>query len=653
MANNIQEAREEYNRALRMGQKQAKDLTAAGKNPNPAVLDELLSNRSDKNIQYVGVIEIPADRVVGVVSAGRIGAFSAGFLPLLSADSEFGYKWINLCGDHLSDTGIRDPIECVEYLGNFYIQEGNKRFSVLKYFGATTIPGVVRRILPAKDGSTRIAAYNEFLEFYRSAKIYDVQFEEPGRYAELLAFLGKEPGEAWTEREKKTFSSHYQYFKAAYGELKGHSMVLPPERALLLWLQIHPFKELGELTHERLKATLVALWGDMVTLADSTPMQVETQPVKEGKGTLLNRLIAPAPERLVIAFVHQRDAEISPWTKAHEEGRKHLEKVFGEKVIARAYFHADTPEETERILDRAVTNGAQVIFTTTPQLSRATFKAAVKYPKVQFLNCSADAAFSSFSSYYCRAFEGKFITGAIAGAMTENDRIGYVASYPIFGVPAAINAFALGAQLTNPRARVELRWSCVEGTPVREFIDKGIRVISNRDVPGPDRKYLEVGEYGTYCVTESGTLEPLGSPCWMWGELYENVVKSILSGGWDQKREPGAVSYWWGMDSGVVDVKLARTLPEGLLCLAGYLRDGLKSGTIDPFHRKIVAQDGTVKNQGAASLTPDQLLHMDWLCENVDGEIPPFSQIAPYAQSMVRQLGIYRDSIPKEKEGTL
>ena len=52
-------------------------------------------------------------------------------------------------------------------------------------------------------------------------------------------------------------------------------------------------------------------------------------------------------------------------------------------------------------------------------------------------------------------------------------------------------------------------------------------------------------------------------------------------------------------------------------------------------------------------MTPDQILHMDWLCQNVEGEIPEFDKVAPFAQAMVRQLGIYRDSIPKEKEGTL
>jgi len=87
--------------------------------------------------------------------------------------------------------------------------------------------------------------------------------------------------------------------------------------------------------------------------------------------------------------------------------------------------------------------------------------------------------------------------------------------------------------------------------------------------------------------------------------------------------------------------------------LTDLLRKGLQRHTLDPFRRRLVAQDGTVKNPGNRTLTPDELLHMDWLCENIEGKIPEFDEIQPYAQDTVRELGIYRDRIPMEKEGML
>ena len=60
-----------------------------------------------------------------------------------------------------------------------------------------------------------------------------------------------------------------------------------------------------------------------------------------------------------------------------------------------------------------------------------------------------------------------------------------------------------------------------------------------------------------------------------------------------------------------------------------------------------------VKNDGSRGLTPDELLRMDWLCENIVGKIPDFDEIEDYAKPMVRQLGIHRDRIPMDREGSL
>ena len=648
------EAREEYRSALRQGQKEYRDLMMRGKNPNPAVLDEILPKISTESVQEIPLVEIPADRIVGTKSAGRISAFTAGFLPILPEDTEFAAKWVGLCAAHLSDEGIRDPIKCYEYLGSFYVEEGNKRVSVLKYFGAPKIPGTVFRILPPPSDDPEIKSYYEFLDFYQSARLYDVQFRRPGDYARLLAFLGKEPGEEWDSREQKTFRAYFSYFKNAFHACGGSLLDLRAEEALLLWLQVYPFQSLGKLSGGELKKALHAMWDEVVALAHQTPVELRTDPSQRVKGSILTRLITPTLDHIHVAFVHQMDPISSGWTKAHHEGRIHLERVFGEKVKVLTYDHADSTEKAEELLDLAVEDGAQVVFTTSPQLGRATLKAALKHQKVRFLNCSINLPFPSIRSYYSRIHEGKFITGAIAGAMTRNDRIGYVAAYPIYGEPASINAFALGAQLTNPRAKVELRWTCRPGSPVQDLIADGIRVISNRNVPTSDEMYMEFGEYGTYLVGDSGTLTTLGSPVWLWGRFYENVIRSILSGAWDQDIIPQQpVSYWWGMNSGVIDVKLHEKLPAGILALADILRKGLQDGTVDPFRRKIVAQDGTIMNDGSRSFTPEEMLRMDWLCENVEGQIPEFEDVLPIAQPLVRELGLHRENIPIEKEGTL
>lgn len=643
----VQSAAEEYALALRQGQKEYSELIAAGKSPYPAVLDEILADKGPVQTQDLGVMEIPAQRIIGVKSAGRITAFTPSFCPLLDAKTEFGTKWISLCGVHLGEMGIQDPIICYEYLGNFYVQEGNKRVSVLRHFGAPRIPAEVIRVLPARDEDPRIQAYYEFLDFYKVSRSYAIQYRRPLDYAKLLRFLKRNWEDKWTEEERRTFQNYFYYFSEAFAALNTKQADILPEEALLIWLQVHPFRELGTLCAADLKKSLSAIWEDVLSSHDVIRVQTEVQP---GKAGILGRLIVP--DSLVVAFLYQMTPSTSPWALSHDKGVEHIANVFGDdKLCVRRYFNANSPEQAEALIEQAVAEGADVVFTTAPLLRAATLKAAIRYPKVQFLNCSVDQPYSSVRSYYGRIYEAKFITGAIAGALSLDNRIGYIASYPIFGEPASINAFALGAQLTNPMAQIELRWSCVEGKPLADFLAGGIRVISNRDAPSRAKMYLDFCTYGTYLMDDLGELIPLVSPVWEWGKYYELVLDSMFSGKWkNEKNGSAALNYWLGMDSGVIDISLSEKLPEGVRALARILQQGLREKKIDPFRRRIVAQDGSVKNDGSHIFTPDDLLHMDWLCDNVLGAIPKYEEILPISQPMVRELGLFREQFLSGKE---
>ena len=644
----LQDAIDEYSQALKKGLKESRELSAAGKRAHPLVLDEILPENYPGVVQDIGLLEIPSERIIGTKTAGRVSAFSPSFRPLLEPKTEFASKWITLCEYHLGDTGILDPIVCYEYLGNFYVQEGNKRVSVLRHFDSPRIPGMVKRVVPPQSDEPRIRAYYEFLDFFKITRLYTIQFRRPGDYARLLSLLGKKADEVWVEEELRNFNAYYHYFRDAFLAQKNRTEDILCEEAFLLWLNLYPYADLGRLSSTELKNTLSALWEDVVSVNREDSVKVETQAKPTGKAGLLDWI--SLPDHLNIAFVHQQPPEESEWVSTHEDGRRYIEAIFGDRITVRSYYDASDSETAEAVVEQAVTEGAQVVFTTSPPLSRATLKSALAHPKVFFFNCSVSQAYSSIRTYYGRIFEGKFITGAIAGAMASNDRIGYVSSYPLFGVPASINAFALGAQMTNPRAQVELRWSCLPGDPLADFARDGIRVISNRSLP-TTQLHTAFCNYGTYLMDDLGEMVPLGSPVWVWGKFYEVVIQGIFNGTWKMEKPEGkALNYWLGMDSGVIDLSLSDHVPAGVRQLAQVLLGAMRNGALDPFRRRIVAQDGTVKNDGTAVFTPEQLIHMDWLCDNVIGTIPPFGEILPGSQELVRELGVYRDIPPVEKE---
>ena len=648
------EALDQYTRALKSGQKDHKDCVIHGRYPYPQVLDEILDSSMIAGRVDLGVIEIPTEQIVGTKTAGRRVAFAANFMPLLAANTEFAAKWMKLCDAHLGDEGIRDPIRCYEYLGRFYVQEGNKRVSVLKSYGAPTIPGYVIRLIPVYSQDPAVQVYYEFLQFYELAGLYRVYFTQSGSFSKLQAALGFEPDHVWTEGERRHFLSCFTYFQDAFRKLGGEALSVTAADALLVWLKVYPFETLKATSAPELVKTLSAVWPDVKVLGQNTPIAVSTAP-EEGEMGLLGRLVSAVfPSHLTVAFINERDPSSSTWVKAHDQGRQYLERTMGDRVAVRVYNGVRPGEDAEAVMERAVEEGAQVLFTTTAPLIGACRKIAARHPNVRVLNCSISMPYTGVRTYYSRIYEGKFISGAIAGAMSKKDRIGYVASYPIFGVPAGINAFALGARLTNPRARVQLLWSCLPGDPMVELARQGIDFISTLDIPTPDQSG---GCWGACQIQPDGALHLLASPYWDWGAFYVKLVDSILSGSWDALNASShgeqAVNYWWGMASGVVGLRLSPLLPEGVENLAQILRRGICDGTIAPFHRCIRSQDGTLRNDGGQWFTPEEILGMDWLCDSVDGRIPDFDELRPACQPIVRLQGVYRDRIPPEKEGVL
>ena len=184
---------------------------------------------------------------------------------------------------------------------------------------------------------------------------------------------------------------------------------------------------------------------------------------------------------------------------------------------------------------------------------------------------------------------------------------------------------------------------------MRSLKDKDVRVISNRDIPTNEMRYMRHGRYGTLLVDDDGALVPLASPCWMWGKLYEDIVDSVLSGGWTQNRSaPEAINYWWGMSSGAIEVAMTDRVPSGVKALAEALALQLRTGELDIFAREIFAQDGRRINDGTGTLDTRSLLEMDWLCDIVEGRIPAYDELLPVSRPLVRELGVFRDNIPPE-----
>ena len=171
------------------------------KNPYLVALDDIVDEH-ECTIKNLGEIDVPSELIVGTKTVGRRSSFSHNFMPLLSNKSEFAHKWMKVCEYHLSDSGIGEAPKAYEYLGRFYIEEGNKRVSVLKSYGAPFITLDVKRLVPKQSERKSIKLYYEFLDFYNVSKLYSLQFSKLGYYNKFLKYIGFEKDHDWTRNER-------------------------------------------------------------------------------------------------------------------------------------------------------------------------------------------------------------------------------------------------------------------------------------------------------------------------------------------------------------------------------------------------------------------------------------------------------------------
>ena len=627
-------ALQDYEKAYKLGKRDYQQRMSRGEKPTLQVLDDILPSKGTYSEVSLGLVQIPIDRIVGTKTNGRSNAFAGNFMPILEKKTEFAQKWINL-STYQETQGINDPIKAYEYMNKFYVEEGNKRVSVMKYFGAVSIPGTVIRLIPKQNSDTENIIYFEFLHFYDLTKINYIAFSKEGSYQKLQELVGKGPDEVWSEDERNDFSSLYYRFKKVYDKRRGELTITTGD-ALLTFIELHGYQNLLATYSDDLRELICATWEEFSLLDEGEDIELVLDPTE--KKPLLSLLHLHSAPKLKIAFLYEKTPESSAWTYGHELGRLHLEQTFSHDIETIPYENV-TIENIEEMIETALNDGCNTIFTTTPSFAQASVKAAIEHPQVRFLNCSVNTSHRYIRTYYIRMTEAKFLMGAIAGAMADNNIITYIADYPLYGTISHINAFALGAKMVNPRAQVHLDWRCIKDNDVMKNIETvGSSCVSSRDMvfPDEDAKY-----FGIYYMDE-GKLRNLAMPLMHWGAFYEKLVRGIMDGSWayDDSPEGKAINYWWGMSAGVIDVICSRNLPIGTKRLIELIKSTMMSGEFNPFSGVLYSQNGIVQNDPKHILTPEEIVEMDWLAENIIGHIPTKEELLDSAIPVYLQQGI-------------
>ena len=636
---------EEYKSALKAGQKDYRAHVARGQNPYLPVLDDILVNVNIVATEPLGLVNMPSESIVGTKTSGRHTAFAPNFMPLLDEDTEFATKWSVLCNAHL-DEGIRNPVTAYEFLNQFYIEEGNKRVSVLKHFDSASIPGTVTRLIPARNDSLENRIYYEFLDFYKLSKVNIVQFSRLGSYAKLQKLVCKASGEEWTDDDRKNFNALHTKFRKQFRALGGAQLPLTVGDALLVYLSVYRYTDACDATPAQIKANLSKMWDEITVLTKDQAVEVVLEPQTEAASPLAKPLsglsklnIFTRPSELRVTFIHEYNEAVSAWVRAHEKGRDALANTFGDRVILSSRENVDPEVDAEQVLEEVAHDGADVVFTTSVRMHTACLKVAAQHPKTKFLNCSLNAPHPLVRTYYPRTYEATYILGMLAGILSPTNVVGYVAPNPVYGIPAAVNAYAQGLRSVRPEGRVLLRWACLpDPEHPLSFSDREDVTLyyarDSREAPDSHR------DYGLCQRLPNGVIRPLGLPEWRWDVFYTEIIRSILNGSWDAADTGKAINYWWGMKSGAVGIRYSHGLPGGSLQLLGLMETQLHGGLLTIFPAQVYGQKHLLHSPQKVVYTPKELMMMDWLDECVEGSLPSYDQLDVKTRALAEICGL-------------
>ena len=338
----------------------------------------------------------------------------------------------------------------------------------------------------------------------------------------------------------------------------------------------------------------------------------------------------PAGEPIKVGFVYVGPVGDLGWTYAHDQGRLALEEAIPNVETGYQENVPENPADAERVIRQFAQDGYDVIFTTSFGYMDPTINVAQDFPDTTFIHISGFKTAPNVGTGFGKIEEPRFVSGQLAGAMTESNQIGYVAAFPIPEVIRGINAFTLGVREVNPEATVRVVWTNTWFNPQTErqaaeaLLDGGADVIAqHQDTAGPQQAAEDRGLYG---VGYNADMSPLAtdavltSAIWNWGPYYIDIVESVINGTWESEQ------YWGGWQDGVVDMApVADFVPDDIRATIEEEVARFKSGeetiyTI--FTGPIADQSGEIRVPEGQSMTDEELLSMDWFVEGVQGDIP-------------------------------
>jgi basic membrane protein A and related proteins len=379
--------------------------------------------------------------------------------------------------------------------------------------------------------------------------------------------------------------------------------------------------------HKRSALKLVALTAVAAAALMGCSKKEEAKPAAAAAPAAAASAPAPKAEPLKIAFAYVGPVGDGGWTFAHDNGRKAIEKEFGDKVVTSFVEKVPESADAERVIRDMAGQGNKLIFGTTFGYADPMLKVAADNKGVKFEHATGFKTAENMRTYDSRTYEGAYMAGVIAGKMSKSGNLGVVASIPIPEVVRNINSFTMGAQSVNPKVKTKVIWVQEWFNPPKEteaataLINGGADVLfQNTDSSAVLQTAEKMGKraFGWDSdMTAYGPKAHLGSAIINWGPYYIKATREALEGKWTTG------SSWWGVTEGAIDmVSVAADVPDDTKKRIDEIKAGLKAGTYNIWKGPLTGQDGKEILAKDAVADDKFLSGVMFYVKGVEGKIP-------------------------------
>ncbi|MGV8804531.1 MAG: BMP family ABC transporter substrate-binding protein [Polaromonas sp.] len=338
---------------------------------------------------------------------------------------------------------------------------------------------------------------------------------------------------------------------------------------------------------------------------------------------------APAkPEPLKVAFVYIGPIGDGGYTFSHDNGRKAMEKEYGDRVVSTFVEKVPESADAERVIRDLVAQGNKLIFGTTFGYMETMVKVAKDFPDVKFEHATGYKTADNLRTYDSRTYEGAYLAGVVAGQMSKTGELGVVGSVPIPEVIRNINSFALGAQSVNPKIKTRVVWVNDWFNPPKEteaataLINGGADVLfQNTDSSAVLQTAEKMGKRAVGWDSDMSAYGPkahLASSVIIPGPYYTKAVGDALGGSWK-----GNGNDWWGVKEGAIDiVSISADVPEATKKRLDEVKAGLKDGSFAIWKGPIMDNTGKELVASGKVADDDFLRGLKSYVKGIEGKVP-------------------------------